>query len=100
MAYSEESTWSRRDGFFGGGCCLLVVATSSILTISSCPLTPMMKAADLRNGNDRALSSSDLPGMSREESLPRLGRRLKCFDSIFGNCRFSYLETEQVEFGF
>src|SRR5262245_57049316 len=44
-AYSEESTCSRQSGSFGTVCCLFVIGDSSRLTISSCPLMPMMKAA-------------------------------------------------------
>jgi len=48
-AYTEESTRPRQGGSFGWICCRFVIGASTISTVSSCPLIPMMKAADLRN---------------------------------------------------
>src|SRR5262249_61433958 len=45
-----------------------------------------VKLTEGRGGDSKEIDADDLPSMIGEESFPRLGGRLKCFDSIFGNC--------------
>src|SRR4030095_6948631 len=45
-----------------------------------------VKVTEGCGGDSKEIDADDLPSMIGEESLPSLGRRLKCFDSIFGNC--------------
>ena len=45
-----------------------------------------VKITESRGGDSKEINADDLPGVIGEEILPRLGGRLKCFDSIPGNC--------------
>ena len=45
-----------------------------------------VKVTEGCGGDSKEIDADDLPSMIGEESLPSLGGRLKCFDSIFGNC--------------
>ena len=45
-----------------------------------------VKVTEGCGGDSKEIDADDPPSMIGEESLPRLGGRLKCFDSIFGNC--------------
>ena len=45
-----------------------------------------VKVTEGRGGDGKEIDADDISGAIGEESLPRLGGRLKCFDSIFGNC--------------
>ena len=45
-----------------------------------------VKVTEGRGGDGKEIDADDFSGVIGEESLPRLGGRLKCFDSIFGNC--------------
>src|SRR5262249_49078883 len=66
FSHSGDSTWSRQVVSCSWNCCRYIVGTSSTPTTSSCPLIPMVKAADLGDRDDRAfLSGFDGSGDGR-----------------------------------
>ena len=42
-----------------------------------------VKVSEGGGGNDEKIKTDNFPGMIGEESLPSLGRRLRCFDPVF-----------------
>src|SRR5262249_30375628 len=58
-----------------------------------------VKVTERRSRDSKKIDANDVAGVIGEESLPRLGGRLRRFDSVFGDGRFSHLEPEKMEFG-
>jgi len=58
-----------------------------------------VKVTECRGGDRKEIDANDVPSMIGKKSLPILGGRLECFDSVFGDGRFSHLEPKKVEFG-
>jgi hypothetical protein len=69
-------------------------------------LTPLVQEDDKavkvtkrRSGDSEEVVADEVDGVIGEERLPRLGGRLRRFDSVFGDGRFSDFEPKKVEFG-
>src|SRR5262245_66642182 len=57
-----------------------------------------VKVAKHSNGNGEKIDAGDVVRMIREKCLPGLRWRFAHFDPIFGDDRFSKVETKQTEF--
>ena len=53
-----------------------------------------VKVTERRSRDSKEINANDVPGMIGEESLPGLGGRLRRFDSVLSDSRFSHFEPE------
>src|SRR5215813_7416718 len=53
-----------------------------------------VKVTERRSRDSKEIDANDVPGMIGEESLPGLGGRLRRFDSVLSDSRFSHFEPE------
>lgn len=88
--------WKRLDHLLcrPGGCRMFSDVEMNDLTSRVQKNDEAVEVSEGRGGDSKEIDADDLPGMSREESLPCLGGRLKCFDSVFCDGRFSNFEPE------